>query len=278
MSKPIFSLPFLIMCVVLGAPIFAQEQVEVTPLTIGQTIKFDSKVLKEERKLHVFLPLSYKENQKTRYHVIYVLDGSLDEDFIHIAGLTQFGSFPWIKMLPESIVVGIANVDRKRDFTFPSTNPEDKSNFPTAGGSNKFIELLEQEVQPLINKQYRTSGVDTIIGQSLGGLLVSEILFKHSNLFENYVIVSPSLWWSDRALLKMNLPIFERPISVFVGVGKEGKEMESLAMELFEKIDAIEDDGIQRFYKYFPELDHGDTLHLAVYNAFDSIFSADPKK
>ena len=70
-----------------------------------------------------------------------LLDGSKDEDFIHIAGIVQFGSFSWINMLPETIVVGIANVDRKRDFTYPSQNTLDQEEFPTSGKSAHFIQF-----------------------------------------------------------------------------------------------------------------------------------------
>lgn len=42
-----------------------------------------------------------------------------------------------IDAMPKSIVVGIANVDRKRDFTFPTTIKKDKEDFPTTGGSEK---------------------------------------------------------------------------------------------------------------------------------------------
>ncbi|MEL7500592.1 MAG: alpha/beta hydrolase-fold protein [Planctomycetota bacterium] len=252
--------------------IVAQEDASITPLTIGQTISFKSELLGEERRLNVYLPLNYAKEKQATFPVIYVLDGSLDEDFIHIAGLTQFGSFPWIKMLPESIVVGIANVDRKRDFTSTSTNEDDQLNFPTSGESAKFIKSLEQEILPMIKKRYRTNGVDSIIGQSLGGLLATEVLFTRPRLFDNYIIVSPSLWWNDQQLLKSDLPNFDQPKSVFVGVGNEGQEMQGYAKQLFEKLEAAKDDRLRHFYQYFPEQDHGDTLHLAVYRAFESIF------
>lgn len=134
-----------------------------------------------------------------------MLDGSLDEDFIHISGLVQFGSFYWINLVPESIVVGISNVDRKRDFTYPSNNLIDKKELPTSGKSAVFISFIEKELQPLINDKYNTNNTKTLIGRSLGGLLATEILFEKPNLFNNYVIVSPSLWWDDELLLKKNL-------------------------------------------------------------------------
>jgi hypothetical protein len=42
-----------------------------------------------------------------------LLDGSIDEDFIHIAGFSNLDLF-LINMIPESIIVGIANTDRKK--------------------------------------------------------------------------------------------------------------------------------------------------------------------
>lgn len=53
--------------------------------------------------------------------MIYLLDGSADEEFIHIVGLVQYNSFEWISQIPKSIVVGIATVARRRGFTFPTT-------------------------------------------------------------------------------------------------------------------------------------------------------------
>lgn len=272
--------PFVFVVAWLLCPfVHGQEATSVAPLTIGQIVKFKSKVLDEDRELNVYLPANYKNNAKAKYPVIYVLDGSLDEDFIHIVGIAQFGSFPWIKMLPESIVVGIGNIDRKRDFTFPSSDEIDRKEFPTAGGSANFIKMLKDEVQPLIGKTYRTNGSDTIIGQSLGGLLATEILFKHPKLFDTYIIVSPSLWWDKGSLLKYKLPAYETPVSVFVGVGKEGEVMEKLAKQLAEKIESEPSENLSDYFRQFPELDHGDTLHLAVYKAFDAIYSnREPKK
>ena len=93
---------------------------------LGVIDEIQSKELKEKRILNVYLPVGYNPKDTVRYPVIYLLDGSADEDFIHIAGLVQFSSFEWINYVPKSIVVGIATVDRRRDFTFPTTVEEDK--------------------------------------------------------------------------------------------------------------------------------------------------------
>lgn len=141
-----------------------------------------SNELGENRTLNIYLPAGYSKDSTATYPVIYLLDGSADEDFIHIAGLVQFANFPWVNLLPKSIVVGIANVDRRRDFTYPTTLEKDRKEYPTTGHSEKFIRFLEKELQPYIQKKYSSNPQKMIVGQSLGGLLATEILFKKPTL------------------------------------------------------------------------------------------------
>src|SRR5690606_38113758 len=106
---------------------------------LGVVDEIQSKELSEKRILNIYLPEGYHQSDAAKYPVIYLLDGSADEDFIHIVGLVQFNSFEWINQVPKSIVVGIATVDRRRDFTFPTTIQKDKKTNPTSGHSGKFI-------------------------------------------------------------------------------------------------------------------------------------------
>ena len=133
------------------------EQEKSKPFVLGQIVELQSNVLSEKRTLNIYLPEGYNPMDSTRYPVIYLLDGSADEDFIHIVGLVQYNSFEWIDLVPKSIVVGIATVDRQRDFTFPTTIPEDKKKYPTAGHSDKFISFLETELQPFIEREFKTT-------------------------------------------------------------------------------------------------------------------------
>lgn len=265
---------------VISKPLWAQKDIVVESrqsFTIGETIAFSSETLGENRQLNIYLPQGYTENTAQQYPVIYLLDGSKDEDFIHISGLVQFGSFSWIGMIPESIVVGIANVDRRRDFTYPTRNKKDKKDFPTTGKSAEFIDFVEKELQPLIEKQYRTSPVKTIIGQSLGGLVATEILFKRPHLFDNYIIVSPSLWWDNESLLKTEPAPYQSQKSVFIAVGKEGKVMERTAKALHNKLKAELKSNSHLYFEFFEKRDHGDALHQAVYSAFEKIFAQSEK-
>ena len=240
--------------------------------SIGEVVEFHSDVLNEDRTINIYLPNGYSPDSAKTYPVIYLLDGSADEDFIHIAGLVQFASFPWIQMMPETIIVGISNIDRKKDFTYPSNSERDQKEFPTTGGSEQCIEFMDTELQSFITKNYKTTSTKTLIGQSLGGLLATEILLKKPDMFDNYIIVSPSLWWDDEALLDYESKLYSTPKSIYVAVGKEGEVMERVANELYKKIDGEKTEVTKTYFNFFEKRDHGDVLHLAAYDAFEQIF------
>ena len=243
--------------------------------SIGKTIELFSSQLGEIRELNIYLPNNYHEDSSKTYPVIYLLDGSRDEDFIHISGLVQFGSTAWVNMLPESIVVGIANVDRQRDFTYPTSVAEQQAKYPTTGNSEKFIQFIAKEVQPFIEATFNTDDKKTIIGQSLGGLLATEVLFKYPELFDNYMIVSPSLWWDNESLLDYKLESDLSSKAIYVAVGAEGDVMERTAKELFEKLKEGKSASSRIYFDFLADKNHGDALHQAVYNAFEKLFMPD---
>ncbi len=241
------------------------------PLVIGHIDEIFSKQLSETRILNIYLPDAYHQDSIAQFPVLYLLDGSADEDLLHIVGLVQF--LHMIQVLPPTIVVGIANVDRKRDFTFPTTIKKDKEDFPTTGGSGKFIAFMEEELQPYIAQNYRITAHKTIIGQSLGGLLATEILLKKPQLFTEYIIVSPSLWWDDASLLQAAPACLgkavDAPIHVFVAVGKEGKQMEEDAAGLANTLKAAKKKQLKVDFVTFPEENHATILHRSVYRGLE---------
>jgi len=259
------------------------QQHESKPFVLGVTDEIHSGQLSEKRVLNIYLPEGYHKDDTTHYPVIYLLDGSADEDFIHVVGLVQFNNFSWIDRVPKSIVVGIANIDRRRDFTFPTTVEEDKKKFPSSGHSEKFIAFIEKEVQPYIQKKYRGESLGTIIGQSLGGLLATEILFKKPELFNRYIIISPSIWWDNGSLLKEDPAIMKEGFAdekaVYIGVGKEGMApgnnphvMEVDANMLADKLKHKKNSKLSVHFDYLPQENHGTITHQAVFNAFRLLY------
>lgn len=248
------------------------DKISESNFTIGKTIEIKSAILGENRELNIYLPLSYSADSLASYPVIYLLDGSEDEDFIHISGLVQFASFSWIRTIPESIVVGIANVDRMRDFTYPSDNETERRDFPNSGNSKIFIEFIQKELQAFIDSNFRTTKSRTLIGQSLGGLLATEILLNSPDIFDNYIIVSPSLWWSDQKLLHTSPVKYSSSKSIYIAVGKEGAAMENTTRALYDRLINEKRGNTKLFFDYLEDKNHGDALHQAVYNAFEKMF------
>ncbi len=255
------------------------------PFVLGEIRELQSVILKETRTLNIYLPEGYKAADTAKYPVIYLLDGSADEDFIHIAGLVQFNSFPWVGHLPPSIVVGIANVSRQRDFTFPTSVKKDKELVKQSGGSEAFISFIEKELQPFIGHTFRTAPSKTIIGESLGGLLATEILFTKPGLFDKYIIVSPSLWWDGGSLLRRTPMIpadsSGRKTDIYIAVGKEGltpseppRVMEVDANLLADKLRAAKRKNQRILFDYLPGEDHATIMHQAVMNAFKLLHTA----
>lgn len=178
MIKKVFTLVCVIYSLLFSQGVFGQnsgkEISRTKPFVLGVIDEIQSAELSEKRILNIYLPEGYNKNDTIKYPVVYLLDGSADEDFIHNVGLYQLNSFPWIDRVPKSIVVGIASVNRRRDFTYPTTIEKDKAKYPTTGKSTQFISFLEHELPPFIEKNYKTTPSKTIIGQSLGGLLATK--------------------------------------------------------------------------------------------------------
>ena len=243
---------------------------------IGVVDTVQSIILGQNRVINVYLPNRYDGKDSIKYPVIYLLDGSANEDFIHVVGLVQF--LTMINAMPNSVVVGIANTDRKHDFTHPATVPGDLKLVPTSGGSQKFIEFLGSELQPYVQQHYKVQAGGTLVGQSLGGLLATEVLLKKPALFYSYIIVSPSLWWNDESLLKSAETLllqakFNINTKVCIAVGNEGKQMEDDAAKLAEALNMNKGSGATVISIPMPAENHLTILHNALYNAFLSLYA-----
>lgn len=244
----------------------------VKPLTIGEIRTLKSEILKEERTLNIYLPQNFDKTKS--YPIIYLLDGSMNEDFIHVTGLVQF--FNQMYAMPETIVVGIANVDRKRDFTFHTDLKDLQKDYPTTGHSDKFIGFLEKELKPYIENQFKTDRT-YIFGQSLGGLLATEILLKKPEMFNNYFIISPSLWWDDESLLKQANQLLSKSSDtkkfVYVSVGKgEHKVMVRDAEDFYTILQRSNKKNWKVEYKMMETENHATILHRSLYEGLVKLF------
>jgi predicted alpha/beta superfamily hydrolase len=173
---------------------------QATPIAFGETFTVQSKVLGETRRINVYVPPAYGEAADARRPVLYMPDGGMAEDFLHIAGLVQV-SVGNGTMRPV-ILVGIENTERRRDLTGPTANAEDRKIAPRVGGSAAFRTFLRTELIPLVNTRYRTAPERGIIGESLAGLFTVETFFLEPDLFDIYIAFDPSVWWNNGDIVK----------------------------------------------------------------------------
>lgn len=268
MKKIVFPLLLLFITTTIKA-----QQSKPTPLSIGEIHTLHSAILNENRTLNIYLPHQYDATKPCP--VLYLLDGSIHEDFLHITGLMQFFNLQF--NMPGFIVVGIANVDRKRDFTFHTDLEDLQKKYPTTGHSDNFILFLEKELQPFINKTYKTTSTNYLIGQSLGGLLATEVLLKKPGLFSHYLIVSPSLWWDNESMLNEAKSLLakqeDKDRYIYVAVGKgEDKIMQQEATQIFNLLKDANKKNWQLDFNLMEKENHATILHNAIYEALLKLY------
>lgn len=169
------------------------------PIVIGRSYTVTSTVMGDQRQLNVWTPAGYDEGREI-YGTIYLLDGALDQDFEHIAGLAQLGALSWTYQ--PFVVVGIQTKERQHELTPAPSDPRFVTGFPTAGGARAFRRFVLEEVRPFVEARYRTGRRRVVVGESLAGLFVVDTLLEAPEAFDDYIAVSPSLWWDAGAVAR----------------------------------------------------------------------------
>ena len=266
---------------------------------LGKTNVIDSEILGEKRKIWVYVPPCAKDpaNHHQRYPVVYLLDGN--SLFASVNGIVQeLTGIKGTRECPDMIVVAIPNTNRLRDLT--PTNymygPEgDKINgFEATGGGNLFIDFIEQELIPYIDSVYPTSANKTILGHSLGGLAVMNMLINRPQLFDAYIAIDPSMWWDGKKLLKQAWEVLRSESyhgkSLYLGIAnnmpagmdvQEVRKDTSPQMAHMRSVLELQDmlkvcsrnNGLKCSFKYYSECDHNSVSPKAGYDALRFLFS-----
>lgn len=268
------------LCFVLQFIVFAHGQTRpsldgnAAPLVIGEMFTINSKILGETRRINVYMPLDYTKSVDARLPVLYMPDGGMAEDFLHIAGLVQV-SVGNSTMRP-FLLVGIENTERRRDMTGATENEEDKKIAPRVGGSQAFRKFIRDELMPEVKRRYRTMDEKAIVGESLAGLFVVETFLLEPDLFDTYIAFDPSLWWNNQKLVnsaaaqrlranpKLNKTLY------FASSGDKGvaEITQPLADVLSKNVPA----GVKWHYEKMPDEKHSTIYHPAALKAFRLLF------
>lgn len=270
----------LLLSAVSAAPLMAAEPTAQTaaasPLVIGETFTIQSKALGETRRINVYRPQPWGLDPKTPLPVLYMPDGGIGEDFLHVAGLVQVltgnGS-----MRP-FLLVGIENTERRRDMTGPSRDPEDQKIAPRIGGSAAYRDFLRDELMPQVRQRYATTDERALIGESLAGLFVIETLLQEPALFNSYIALDPSLWWNHGALLSgagKQVPSVARSGARLFLASSGQPELAASSARLAALLQQASPATLVK-YQPLPEETHATIYHPAALQGLRTLFPAPP--
>jgi predicted alpha/beta superfamily hydrolase len=227
-----------------SATVIATAQERVSSLTgeIRLHDSFASRILGNKRTLRVYLPPDYDKNRRARYPVLYMHDGQNCFD-----GMTSYiPNQEWRadeaaqalienRMLRPLIIVAIDNAGADRANEYLPTKVKTTV--------KKYGEFVVGEVMPFINRTYRTkTGAKNtgLCGSSFGGVATLCIGLNYPAVFGSLGVISPSVWWDDRVLLKMVDALPKKTDQkIWVDIGTtEGGDSEGDAAALFDRLAA----------------------------------------
>src|SRR5215468_4909246 len=190
--------------------------------------EFRSRFFRHTRFLRVWLPPGYDadENLNKRYPVLYLNDGqNLFEPSISFTGVEWQVDETAERLIregqiPPMIVVGIDNAgkDCLREYmSYRSLNPT----MLRVQGS-RYPNFLIKEVMPFVAEMYRiASGPENtgLGGSSLGSLISLYTAASHPGWFGRLLLESPSLWASNRQMIKESRAVKQWPQRIFLAAG-----------------------------------------------------------
>ncbi|GHG04326.1 alpha/beta hydrolase [Thalassotalea marina] len=251
--------------------LIATTQVNAQARGESKTDSLYSNILSEQRELLIQLPNSYKLNKSQSYPVLYLLDGT--RNFNHAVGTLDLLNQSY--MAQEMIIVAIKNTDRTRDFT-PTYN-ESYNRWGISGGAEKFLDFMEKELIPYVNKTHRTNGLKILSGHSFGGLLSVYAFQSRPGLFQAHFAFSPSLWWHDEVLFDTAKNVLTNTKDLnnylYINMGTEGGMM----LSAFEKYQQLLAEHAPKGLRYKTELvedeNHNTTAMVGHNPAYRDLFA-----
>jgi predicted alpha/beta superfamily hydrolase len=229
-----------------------------------------SKVLGEDREIYVYLP-SGIVGSGAKYPVIYLLDGHSLHNVV--SSFVQYYSSRG--RIPHMIVVGIASINRVRDFT--PTVRVSKEGSSEGGGAEKFLSFLINELFPIIERKFPINEERTLIGHSMGGLFVIYTLLTKPDLFRAYVTCSPWLLTEDEPLISKVEALLKKglPSSEMLYIAHEPIDSNGIEKRIQKIVEVLKKNPREDFvwqYKRYDDADHSSLPLKAIPDALDFFY------
>ena len=234
------------------------EQRTITASKIGRS--FD---------LFISLPENYYTAKQT-YPVLYVLDAW---HFPLMAFLQDNNVYS--ERMPPVIIVNVGQSPasdtmalRAQDF---SPTPIPQSLGGGGGGAAAFLDFLEHELIPFIDRTYRTNPADrALLGHSMGGKFALYALEQRPGLFQRIVAASPALFADDPLMdnaARHALSALPAPVRLDLSVGSDDELGFTKTTTAFAHLlDELKPKGLDYRFKVYPRENHN-SVRLASFPA-----------
>jgi len=192
--------------------------------------EFRSRIFRNSRFLRVWLPPGYdeSENAAKRYPVFYLNDGqNLFEPTTSFTGVEwQVDETAELLIregrIPAMIIVGIDNSQKDRFREYMPHRSLSPRMLRVQG--HRYPNFLLKEVMPFVATNYRVAlGPDNtgLGGSSLGALISLYTAAVHPGWFGRVLLESPSLWASNRQMIRDSRAIRQWPERIFLATGTQ---------------------------------------------------------
>jgi hypothetical protein len=157
---------------------------------------------------------------------------------------------------------------------------------------------MEKELMPHIDAKYPTAPYKMLIGHSFGGLAVMQTFTHHTQLFNAYICIDPSMWWDKEKLLNQTQKVllekkFEGK-SLYLGIAntlEDGMDIKKVQKDTSQETKHIRSiltlqsafeknkkNGLKYRGKYYPDDTHGSVPLITEYDALRFFFDFYPLK
>jgi predicted alpha/beta superfamily hydrolase len=207
--------------------------------------EFQSRIFCNTRMLRVWLPPEYDDpvNLLRYYPVFYLNDGQnlFDRATAYTGVEWQMdetaGRLIREKLIPPMILVGIDNAqkDRPKEYlSYRSLNPPQ-----LRPQGKRYPDFLINEVMPFLYERYRIGrGPENtgLGGSSLGAIISLYTVMDRPGVFGRLLLESPSLFISNRQLLKQSLGVRQWPQRIFLAIGTRESGREERDQEIVDDV------------------------------------------
>ena len=224
---------------------------ESNPSVVGdlRLHEFESHIFGNTRMLRVWLPPEYDDpvNLLRYYPVFYLNDGQnlFDRGSAYTGVEWQVDETAdrliREKAIPPMILVGIDNAqkDRPKEYlSYRSLNPPQ-----LRPQGKRYPDFLINEVMPFLYERYRIGrGPENtgLGGSSLGAIISLYTVMDRPGVFGRLLLESPSLFISNRQLLKHSLAVRQWPEKIFLAIGTRETGNEERDKEIVDDVRELE--------------------------------------